>query len=429
MATPGQTRIEYDVQRPCAQRPNRWRYPKLSERELDLFRSDLNRERNLQITDYVVCRECGARVLRLCETRHLQVHGLTIPTYAERWPGAPLNSTLNRGRQADFQRQKKEGRQKRPKYPALNAEDLAKARNDNAYEARHGIIDRVVCRLCGAMPKHSLRGHLRADHQMTPAEYRKMWSSARLDSFQNRATQNGRKLNVTALIEKAINAFVTTQELTQYRADPGYKQDEDGGEFVVCRECGARLRRTLVKHLKKVHGWNKNMVAEYREKWPSAPYQSVAKQIEDEEWGKTEDGLKCRRGASKKYNKTHPHVIRDAKRRYRGTAKGKQKGRERWKQLRALVAAGKAAARPADWSRKPVEWQIIGSLLLAEPGYISNKKLAARLDHAALPCPHGKSWVHSIATKACDLYIGRIRKWVNRRGRVAGGKASTHKLS
>ncbi len=49
-------------------------------------------EQHLGITNFVVCRVCGAKLLRLIggPASHLSTHGLTPAQYRRRWPGAPL---------------------------------------------------------------------------------------------------------------------------------------------------------------------------------------------------------------------------------------------------------------------------------------------------------------------------------------------------
>jgi hypothetical protein len=71
----------------------RQQHPKLgpmTDEELALFRADPEREKSLRIRDYVVCRECGARVAHL--DAHLRQHRMTTKQYRGKWPGAPLSS-------------------------------------------------------------------------------------------------------------------------------------------------------------------------------------------------------------------------------------------------------------------------------------------------------------------------------------------------
>lgn len=69
------------------------RIPKVSRRELMLFRRDPDREERLGITRYVMCRECGAKLRRLVGGGHLRlVHKISREQYQAKWPGAPLLS-------------------------------------------------------------------------------------------------------------------------------------------------------------------------------------------------------------------------------------------------------------------------------------------------------------------------------------------------
>lgn len=79
------------------------RWPKLEAEELAVYRSDPSRERDLGITDYVVCRECGRRI-QYVGTGHLRVHNLTSKGYGYKWPGAPLYSPLGKERRLVIQR-------------------------------------------------------------------------------------------------------------------------------------------------------------------------------------------------------------------------------------------------------------------------------------------------------------------------------------
>jgi hypothetical protein len=56
------------------------------------FRRNPNRERQLGIRNYVVCRECGAKLRRLHggPSPHVPTHGLTPAGYRRKWPDAPL---------------------------------------------------------------------------------------------------------------------------------------------------------------------------------------------------------------------------------------------------------------------------------------------------------------------------------------------------
>ena len=78
------------------------------------------------------------------------------------------------------------------------------------------------------------------------------------------------------------------------------------------------------------------------------------------------------------------------------------------------------AWRPDDWKDKPISWRIIGTELLSEDGYISNEKIAIRLDKSdILRCPYASTWSLAVELRAFTVFMSRVRKWVNRPGRVA----------
>lgn len=78
------------------------RKARVSKRELALFRRDPHREEKLPITDYVVCRVCGAKQegLALGGKSHLSLHGMSAAEYHKKYPGAPLNCSALTERRA-----------------------------------------------------------------------------------------------------------------------------------------------------------------------------------------------------------------------------------------------------------------------------------------------------------------------------------------
>jgi hypothetical protein len=60
--------------------------------ELERFRANPNEElETCIIAEYIVCRECGAKLRSL--NLHLRLHGLTTDQYSSKYPGAPLSSS------------------------------------------------------------------------------------------------------------------------------------------------------------------------------------------------------------------------------------------------------------------------------------------------------------------------------------------------
>jgi hypothetical protein len=99
-----------------------------------------------------------------------------------------------------------------------------------------------------------------------------------------------------------------------------------------------------------------------------------------------------------------------------------QQSKEMWTTRKTALAA---AQRPTGWDAKPIEWRIIGTELLLEVGYLSNKQLAARLDESKiLRCPYADTWRAAAAdenNRGFVLFISKVRKWVNKPGRVQRG--------
>jgi hypothetical protein len=83
-----------------------------------------------------------------------------------------------------------------------------------------------------------------------------------------------------------------------------------------------------------------------------------------------------------------------------------------------------AVRHPADWKDKTIRWRIVDTELLSED-YLSNKQLAARLDASKiLKCPYAETWLAAATdsgNRGFILFIGKIRKWVNKPGKEGGG--------
>ncbi len=214
--------------------------------------------------------------------------------------------------------------------PYVSPEELIECRKDPAWEARHDMIDRIVCRECGALLKSSNSGmakkhtgHLWRRHRMTFKEYKLTHPGAPLYTLQLNAIRSQSK--VKDLITKRVNAFLTPDELAACRKNPTWEQDH-GLDVVVCRVCGAKLKKILCGggyHLTQ-HGMG---LKEYRAEYPNAPWRTAGT--------------------------TARHRQGMIETRARRTAK--------------LAAADRILAanwRPEDWDQRP-QWHALGDKLLS----------------------------------------------------------------
>lgn len=64
--------------------------PKIALAQLELFRSNARREASNGIKEYVVCRECGAKLKRL-SSGHLKAHRISVAAYSEKWTDQDSN--------------------------------------------------------------------------------------------------------------------------------------------------------------------------------------------------------------------------------------------------------------------------------------------------------------------------------------------------
>jgi len=156
----------------------------------------------------------------------------------------------------------------------VTPEELQTCRQDPAWEARRGIADCTICRKCGAMAKYPLggkNGHLRRRHQMSVRDYQLRYpGGVRLTSFNMTAKSHG--LPVVQKMAESAAAYVTPQELRECRDDPAWENHQSIADYVVCRECGAKLRSAAgggARHLGRMHGLTRES---YLEKYPRAPW-------------------------------------------------------------------------------------------------------------------------------------------------------------
>jgi predicted transcriptional regulator len=162
--------------------------------------------------------------------------------------------------------------------PAHAVEEL---RLDVAWEARHGIADRIGCRECAKFVRRlgGKDGHLWLVHQMTSPEYRAIYPGARLFSFADIASNHNR--NVMELMANFAADYFLPKEIIEGRTDMEWERSHNIADAVMCRECGRRVRAELSVHLKLKH---KMGLAEYRSNWPAAPTRSDVRRKQGVNW-------------------------------------------------------------------------------------------------------------------------------------------------
>ena len=286
-------------------------------------------------------------------------------------------------------RLRREGKVRRR--PGLVGKELEEARLDAAWEARHGLADRVVCRLCGkfmaSINANGEHSHLRT-HHMTADEYASKYPGARFTSFAIAARQGvrqGRAGNVQKLMERFAAQYLTAKELIECRADPAW-EERRRFDFVACRKCGLKSKTHLYLHVHR-HGYSR--IKEYRAEYPKAPRVSFASRRD---------------------------FLSDYTKRMYAAKKAHLAELERI-----------AAMRPADWFDKPIEWRIIGDWLLSRDDPTTNAALFSWLDDSKiLECPYAEAWA-DVTNKAkcsedkmrnCSEFIRKIRGWVKKPGRI-----------
>lgn len=312
------------------------------------------------------CPECGDAIRLLC--RHC---GNTFsPT---RWrfgrDGRPTNCFCSRAHGAAHRlkevaqrkRLERENAQ-RQEGTRLSADDLEQCRLDAAWEARHGILDRVFCRECG-LSLARLEKHGRSHGLTTTSAYRQRYPSAPLLSLREKANSPRGAGEASVEQNKLIEKYLTPQQLIECRGE-GLEWEKRNGlrDRVVCRACGGKFRDNLAaSHL----GRHNLTSAAYTQLYPAAPLRS-------------------------------DRANEDGRRRYQKLA---------------------SRAYPRDWNTWDPLWRLIGKELLFHDGYMSNREVADTL------LPHlsrfGRTSSEIVSTKGFQLVMNRVRKRVKRPGGIA----------
>jgi predicted transcriptional regulator len=155
--------------------------------------------------------------------------------------------------------------------------------SDPAYEARHGIVDQVICRLCGRYLKVRVAYHLRDCHNTTPKEYLRQFPGARLSTFTCYARAYGR--DAQNVMQDFAADFATPKEVADCRRDPAYEARHRIAEHIMCRMCGRWLGSDQIRVHLRTHrdaAGDRLTLAKYRELYPAAPassYQRLAQKM------------------------------------------------------------------------------------------------------------------------------------------------------
>jgi predicted transcriptional regulator len=165
------------------------RPPKLTPSQLEECRQDPAYEARPGIAHRivpayrVVCRECGELKSELNANgnhSHLRGHHVTADEYKRKWPGARLTSFARSADQNHRQGREKTVQDLMDEFAAryLTPEEWKEYVRDQKYEERHGITKFVACRLCPLKSKTDLHNHLKTQHGLRSAEYRKQFPEA-----------------------------------------------------------------------------------------------------------------------------------------------------------------------------------------------------------------------------------------------------------
>jgi predicted transcriptional regulator len=144
---------------------------------------------------------------------------------------------------------------------AVKAQQLKECRLDAAWEARHGMADRVICRECGQVRAVIDRKHLQT-HGLASKQYRAKWVGAMMSNFNYQyfypaalaqAQKKGWTISPETRTKEFAERYLTAKELVECRGDPEWEAHHDITKFVVCRLCGLKIMSNLFGHLRGQH--------------------------------------------------------------------------------------------------------------------------------------------------------------------------------
>jgi len=144
-----------------------------------------------------------------------------------------------------------------PHVMRLGPKDLAACRKNPLWEAHHGLVDRVVCRKCGALLRICLGnkpGHLWTQHGISVEGYKAKYAGARIFSYQYIADRCG--YDAPELMKRDLERHLPSRQLAECRKDPAWEARNSVIDRVVCRKCGAMVRSPM--HGKNGHLWSRH---------------------------------------------------------------------------------------------------------------------------------------------------------------------------
>ena len=228
------------------------KFNKVTLTELALFRSDARREKTLNITAYIVCRDCGSRLQYLSNNhRCIRERGVRggMLSYREAWPEAPLYAVLW------LKEHNRMGKRWRKNHPE-KAKDISRRYSKNNRE-------RIRKR------RRELRESNLTERRNKDRLYkRKRFKSPNLRNERRAADRRRYLKKITRATEAELAAFL---------------RDPAALNYVVCleadvqhpsRPCHAKLQDLRSGHLPVVHDITTD---EYSERHPGAPTRSPSK--------------------------------------------------------------------------------------------------------------------------------------------------------
>jgi hypothetical protein len=314
---------------------------------------------------------------------------------------------------------------RRKRLSRLAPEELALFRQDPQREKKLGIRGYVVCRECGARRRWLDTLHFRQPgHEVTTLdEYRQKWEKEGIEppcyatGWRKEATRRSeqwQKNNPAKRREIADRYIATHQEQLQQKKK--VREEKRRAKRLANLIDARKEERTYRQQWRKKHGEEvRAKERAYHAKRGKASEVEVDAFLKDprecayvvcleDQQGKlcatkgrdigTSHLAKIHGIAPEEYLKRHPGHPTKAQKRDRGS--------------------------PADWNRKSARWRIIGTELLSQQGYMSNRELAARLDKAGVKCPYGPTWVGSVNLRTFLVLMSAVRKWVHRPGKEGG---------
>jgi hypothetical protein len=119
----------------------------------------------------------------------------------------------------------------------------------------------------------------------------------------------------------------------------------------------------------------------------------------------------------RQYQRKHPGALRGPHKQLEARGAGMAT-------MQRKYAERLSGGRPSDWWERPIEYRIIGEILLSCDHWMRNQELGKILDGSRLiKCPYGDTWEAVLSSDAATKdpaatgFVMRIRKWVNKPGK------------